>query len=88
MSDMSDKRMAVCPSCKTEIPSDSPHASFVIPRGVGSRYATEVCKCGYDKIAHGKLNKSTGRPGITDHEFEPRGPHEKDTYYCGCRGWD
>lgn len=49
--------------------------------GAGSRNATEICKCGYTKIAH-----DNGR--VKCKQFIARGPAEFDRYYCGCRGWD
>ena len=62
-------------------PSDPERLAFFEYRGPGSRWATEICKCGYAKVAH-----ETGR--VKCREFQPRGPHERDTHYCGCRGWD
>lgn len=44
--------------------------------------------CHMHEIAHGAINRGTGRPGITDHPFTPRGGQEQDRFYCGCRGWD
>lgn len=80
-------RFAVCGSCGHETPSH--RAELLTFQGEGSRHATEGCGvCGYNKIVHQAINPSTGRPGRTDHEFIPRGPAEKDSYYCGCRGWD
>jgi hypothetical protein len=63
--------------------------AFFEYRGEGSKYATEYCKvCGMYKRAHQKVNPYTGREGITDHEFVPKGPDEYDRYFCGCWGWD
>lgn len=87
--DMLAGRTAVCGSCGHEAPSD--RASLVEYKGEGSRWATMLCGFGngcMHKDVHQEINPSTGRPGITDHEFTPRGPAEKDSYYCGCRGWD
>lgn len=69
-----------CGACK---PS-SPELAFFEFRGEGSRHATELCKCGYTQGAHEKPHVSNKCPT----GFTPRGPHEFDAYYCGCRGWD
>lgn len=63
-------------------PSSSDLAFFEF-RGEGSRFATELCKCGYTKAAHEKPHIAAKCAGFT-----PRGPHEFDSYYCGCKGWD
>jgi len=84
--DMLAGRIAVCGSCGHETPSE--RASLVSFQGEGSREATEYCTCGFHKGIHQETNPFTDRPGITDHEFAARGPREKDSYYCGCRGWD
>lgn len=47
-----------------------------------------VVGCGFFDTVHQEVNPHTGRPGITDHEFVQRPPAERDSYYCGCRGWD
>ena len=70
--------------------------AFFEYRGPGSPWATEQCgaliggrvPCCYFRMVHQPINPATGRPGITDHEFIEREPHEHDSYYCGCRGWD
>ena len=74
-------RTARC-SCNAQKPSSLDLAFFEY-RGDGSRHATELCKCGYTEAAH-KL------PHISSkcQQFQARGPHEFDSYYCGCRGWD
>jgi len=83
-------RTAICGSCKHEALSEN--ASLVDFRGEGSYWATETCgfenRCGYHEKVHQEINPSTGRAGVTEHEFAPRGPAEKDSFYCGCRGWD
>jgi hypothetical protein len=80
-------RKAVC-SCGAAADS-SPSLAFFEYRGPGSKSATELCQdCGYHKIVHQPINPSTGRPGITTHEFTPRGDVGTDLFYCGCNGWD
>lgn len=67
--------------CRHEEPSAYTLAFFEY-NGAGSRAATEYCRCGYQRVAH--------EIGLA-HDckaFEPRGPREHDTYYCGCYGWD
>lgn len=81
-------RPVLCVYCKR--PGD-PTSSlpFFEYRGEGSDYATKHCaKCMYVDTVHAEINPHTGRPGVTDHPFTPRGPAAHDTYYCGCRGWD
>ena len=81
-------RAAVC-FCGRVAPAGTTGLAFREDRGPGSRWATEGCgECGMNYIVHQPINPSTGRPGVTNHEFTPRGPAEMDTYYCGCRGWD
>ena len=79
-------RYASC-TCGTTVPSSLGLAFFEY-QGEGSGDAVSLCKCGYHAIAHGEINPRTKRPGITDHEFTPRGGRETDRFYCGCRGWD
>lgn len=58
-------------------------------RGEGSKYAVDSCAtCAYVAAVHQPVNPHTDRPGVIDHPFTPRGPHDYDSYYCGCRGWD
>lgn len=85
--DRIEGRRARC-YCGEETESTNPLASFVQYRGPGSGWAVDHCRCGYARVAHLKWNPLTGRAGITDHEFEERGPSEFDSFYCGCRGWD
>jgi hypothetical protein len=40
------------------------------------------------EVAHGEINKSTGRPGVTGHPFVANGGANLDSHYCGCSGWD
>jgi len=82
-------RMARCYCDRDPVPSDPDRLAFFEYRGEGSDFATNGCAvCRFSKIVHQKVNPATGREGVTDHEFTPRGPHEFDAYYCGCRGWD
>lgn len=71
--------------------------AFFEYKGEGSKIAQEQCKCGYFEVAHassanlGKhLQNADGTPNdrAIKHEFEARGAHEFDAYYCGCFGWD
>lgn len=81
------ERQSQCAYCK-EI-ANGPNLAFREYRGLGSRWAEQGCAtCNYHAVAHGAINESTRRPGITDHVFTPRGPAEFDTHYCGCKGWD
>lgn len=79
-------RASTCGSCKTV--STAEGLAFREDRGPGSRWATDICTCGYAAIAHEPVHPTTGRPGITDHPFTARGPADTDSHYCGCRGWD
>ena len=76
------ERQARC-GCGKLVASDPDKAAFYEFRGIGSRYATDLCECGYTKSAHEK-------PHIAAkcQNFIARGPHEFDSFYCGCRGWD
>lgn len=86
--DLLKGRKAMCSPCKSLVDS-SPMLAFFEYRGPGSKSATEGCgECGYHKVVHQPINPSTGRPGITTHEFTPRGDVGTDLFYCGCRGWD
>lgn len=79
-------RIAVCPSCKTETASSS-KLSFFVYRGPESEEALEICVCGFHADAHQPVNPSTGRSGISSHDFKAVGDRV-DTFYCGCQGWD
>lgn len=58
-------------------------------RGEGSENATKLCgACGFHVDVHNPINPSTGRPGITNHAFQPKGDVGTDKFYCGCYGWD
>lgn len=71
----SDHKICTCvqPSSK-----ELPFFEFM---GEGSREATEICKCGYHKVAH-----ESGK--VKCREFVPKGAREFDKFYCGCAGWD
>lgn len=84
-------REARCPHCMKTVPSD-PELFLFEYRGEGSKFATESCgNCGYNLIAHTQ-EPDSGRGNVVKDGrcsgFVPRGPHEFDTHYCGCRGWD
>jgi len=64
-------------------PSDPENLAFFEYRGPGSKWATDVCKCGYSQSAHDEKRIKCSVGGFT-----PRGPHKRDIYYCGCHGWD
>lgn len=87
-------REAKCICGRTVPSTEYERLAFFEFRGAGSQKATETCKhCHYTTVAHqddapvwpnGKTAVQThGCPG-----FEPIGPWEFDSYYCGCRGWD
>ena len=75
-------RQARC-SCGKLVESNPDKAAFLEYRGVGSRHATKLCKCGYTDEAHAKPHIAAKCK-----TFTARGPHEFDLFYCGCRGWD
>lgn len=81
-------RVATCSlGCPSRRPSSTSLAFFEW-RGPGSPYATEVCTCGFYKSVHDPEQRPAMGARFPDHEFVARGPHEFDSYYCGCRGWD
>jgi hypothetical protein len=80
-------RTATCVYCGRKEPSSRGLAFFEY-LGTGSEEADGTCHCGYAELVHQEINPYTGRKGVTDHEFQPKGPRETDRYYCGCRGWD
>lgn len=94
---MPNMRVAKCTYCGSLRPS-SEHESlaFFEFHGEGSREATETCKCGYHMMAHDPAemarNVPNNRQTVVEQGkckgFEPRGPRETDSFYCGCRGWD
>jgi hypothetical protein len=87
-------RTAKC-GCGKSVPSTSHESLFGFEyRGPASSEATDICVCGYHKVAHdpeGVKNNVYKRTVVQDGKcsgFRPRGPREHDTFYCGCRGWD
>jgi hypothetical protein len=87
---MPTDRIARCAyGCGEERPS-SPALAFYEYRGEGSSYALTGCgNCGYNVTAHTEERRAQPHlQGKLCAEFTPRGPHEFDIYYSGCRGWD
>lgn len=60
--------------------------------GEGSRIATEICKCGFHRVAHDDSGRIAPRKvaGLRNGcaGFTAKGPQERDKYYCGCHGWN
>lgn len=89
--DLSGRR-ARC-TCSTPPVPSSYDLAFFEYRGPGSRTATEICVCGYHRVAHEQEPSPNGairnvvRDGYCP-SFRPRGSHQFDSYYDGCRGWD
>src|SRR5262245_15367272 len=73
-------RSARC-GCGNTAPS-APDLPFFEFCGEGSREAIEVCKCGFNMVAHSKSHFRCKAGG-----FASRGPLD-DRYYCGHSGWD
>ena len=89
-----EERQAICCTKESIRPSkDHDKLAFFEFRGEGSKAAITICKhCRYALIAHQRkqLVENEGKAQykcVCDH-FEPQGPLEYDSYYCGCRGWD
>lgn len=61
----------------------SPDLPFFEYCGPGSKEATDVCVCGFYRIAHQERAQH-----LVCKAFRARGPQKHDRYYCGCRGWD
>lgn len=55
-------------------------------QGPGSRAATEVCICGYHKLAHHEdIQNGAVSPTLRNCPgFQPRGDPGYDLYWCGC----
>lgn len=83
---MSD-RQARCQCGHTQPSADADRLAFFEFRGEGSKHATTLCHCGYALAAHDKPHVAAHH-AKTRKEPAPRGPHEYDSFYCGCRGWD
>jgi hypothetical protein len=88
-------RMADCdyrPDGHATKPSSFDLAFFEF-RGEGSREATEICKCRMSRKLH---DENGGKIPARKYAmlmkgcagFMPKGPQERDRYYCGCHGWD
>lgn len=77
-------REARCMCGKKE--ASSVDLAFFEYRGNGSRYAQTTCKCGFGDMAH--TQEVWDRNPHVCKNFNPRGAHEFDSYYCGCRGFD
>lgn len=77
-------RVAVCPDCRTERPSDY-GLPFFQYRGPGAM--DHKCRnCGFYDVAHQGGRRHNGR--VCD-DFDPLTEGmAKDSFYCGCRGWD
>jgi hypothetical protein len=81
-------RIAKCGCGKTRQSNDK-YLNFFEYQGPGSDSAELSCgQCGMHRVVHQPINPSTGREGVTDHEFTPRGDVGYDRFYCGCYGWD
>lgn len=75
---------------KSPVPSSFDLAFFEY-QGVGSREATDICVCGYAKVAHdnnGGTCPEMSRTRPASRKFSPKGPQQFDRFYCGCFGWD
>ena len=84
-------RKAYCHyGCGHSADSNPNTCAFFEYHGPKSTWATEYCKCGMSKSAH--QGTPYGRPNVVDagkcKGFEERGPSDKDSYYCGCYGWN
>lgn len=80
-------RSARCTCGRTE-PSSLDLAFFEF-RGEGSPRGIDTCKhCAYALVAH-ERKAETGEAHLSRvcDNFEPRGPWEFDSFYCGCQGW-
>lgn len=79
-------RQARC-TCRRLEPSSRDLAFFEFC-GEGSERATKTCKnCHYHAVAHTAAVMAKN-DALKCTNFEPHGPFEFDSYYCGCRGWD
>jgi hypothetical protein len=87
-------RKARCCGVKSERSSmERDKLAFYEYRGPGSQFAVEGCTCGFARMAHkGEETRPQVRRACIkkngELKFVERGPHEYDSYYCGCRGWD
>ena len=83
MDSLLEGRVARCPSCKKERPSSTTLPFFEF-RGEGSAAATHCAECRYTERAHPAV---IGRGFCTGFKTDPAGL-PKDSFYCGCKGWD
>ena len=77
-------RKAQC-VCGRTTPSSIGLASFEY-RGPASRWATDVCVCGYHRLAHHEdVRKAAVSPTLRNCPgFRARGQAPFDAYWCGC----
>ena len=90
-SKLREGRTARCHCGRTQ-PSTDGGLGFYVYRGPGSAEADEHCKCGYHKCAHERQPRNVDPRSVQERGectgFVPHGPHEFDSFYCGCNGWD
>lgn len=79
MPDTTAPRQMRCDFCSKSGPSKAFSCNFT-DRSPGSAWATR-CRCSRTAEQH------AADPGL-DHPYEPQGPRDTDTFYCGCFGWD
>ncbi len=81
-------RMAKCGCGHTVASTFDNSIAFFQFRGEGSRDALENCKnCWYSRRAH-EPEVMAKNLALKCTNFEPHGPYEFDSFYCGCRGWE
>lgn len=72
-------------SCEQDSSLDLPFFEYYGPR---SYKAVAACKnCKYEKMAH-ERKRSFADTSTVCSNFEPHGPYEFDSFYCGCQSWD
>jgi len=59
-------------------------------RGPGSRWALDICVCGYHRVAHhDEIRTGAVSPTLRNCPgFHPRGESAYDGYWCGCEQGD
>jgi len=59
-------------------------------RGPGSRWAVDVCLCGYHRLAHhDDIRSCAVSPTLRNCPgFHPRGEASHDAFWCGCEQGD
>jgi hypothetical protein len=85
-------RIARC-ECGAERPSVEREELFGFQdRGPGSFEARNRCTCGYLREAHfpdsSRVRPLTVVERFLCKQFEPKGPRQYDSFYCGCRGME